>query len=238
MKNIKQKKTMKLAALFTGGKDSTYAIYLAKQQGHEIACLITMKSENPHSYMFHTPAIELTKLQAEAMELPIFFGKTKGEKEKELLDLEKTIRKAKEKYDFMGLVTGALFSEYQKSRIEKIAQELRLKVLSPLWQKSQEEEIKELLDNNFEVIITAIAGEGLNESWLGKKLDQQMLNKLTDINKRVGINIAFEGGEAESLVVDCPLFKKKIKIIKFQKVMDSANSGRIIVKNAELMNKK
>lgn len=228
---------MKYAALFTGGKDSVYALYLAQKQGHEITCLITLVSENPNSYMFHTPAIELTELQAEALELPHLISSTKGEKEKELVDLEQTIRKAKEKFAFEGLITGALFSEYQSERIEKICKKLGLKMVSPLWHKPQEEEVRELLENGFEVIISSIAAEGLNESWLGRKLTFSVLDELIALNNKYKINVAFEGGEAESFVLDCPLFKKRIEISQFEKIMDSKHSGRIVITAAKLVSK-
>ena len=72
---------MKLGVLFSGGKDSTYAAYLAKKYKHKLVCLITIVSENEASYMFHTPAIELTKKQAKLMGLPIILTNTAGEKE-------------------------------------------------------------------------------------------------------------------------------------------------------------
>ena len=225
---------MQLAVLFTGGKDSTYAIYLAKKQGHQITCLITLKSKNPDSYMFHTPAIELTKLQAEAMELHLVTENTEGEKEKELEDLEKAVKKAKQKYNFEALLTGALFSEYQKTRIEKIAQKLNLKVLSPLWHKPQEEEMQELIDGHFEFIFTAVAAEGLDKTWLNKIITQEDLNKLKQLP---GINFAGEGGEFESLVIDCPLFKKKIILEKTEIQEENKNTARLIVKKAKLVEK-
>jgi asparagine synthase (glutamine-hydrolysing) len=239
---------MRLAALFTGGKDSTYAIHLAKKQGHEIACLITLKSKNPDSYMFHTPAIELTELQAEAMGLPLLTENTEGEKEKELIDLEKAIKKAKllsenekglgkpkvsrkEQFRFEGLITGALFSEYQSSRIKKIAEKLNLKTISPLWHKPQEQLMQELIDSNFKFIFTAIAAEGLDKSWLNKIITQEDLNKLKQIP---GINLAGEGGEFESLVIDCPLFKKKIIIKESEILEENKNTARLIIKKATL----
>ncbi|MFH1276644.1 MAG: diphthine--ammonia ligase [Candidatus Woesearchaeota archaeon] len=228
---------MKLAALFTGGKDSTYAIHLLKEKGHEIACLITVKSKNPDSYMFHTPAIELTGLQAEAMGLPIIIGETKGEKEKELKDLERVIKEAKEKFNFEGIITGALFSEYQSSRIEKICDKLGLKCLSPLWHKSQEEHMCELLENDFKIILTAVAADGLDKSWLNKIITMEDLDKLKELNKKIGFHVAFEGGESESLVIDCPLFKKKLKIIESEKLMENSFTGRLIIKKAILIDK-
>lgn len=228
---------MKLAALFTGGKDSTYAVYLAKKQGHEIACLITMYSENADSYMFHTPAIELTKLQAEVMKLPLIIGTTKGEKEKELLDLENTVRRAKEKFDFRGLITGALFSEYQASRIKKIAKQLGFKVFSPLWHKPQKELMKELLQNNFKFMFTKVAAEGLNKNWLNKEITMDYLRELNELNKKIGLNVAGEGGEFESWVFDCPLFEKKIVIEESEIIEVSQNCAYLTIKKAGLVKK-
>lgn len=128
---------MKLGVLFSGGKDSTFAAWLAKKNGYEIACLISIISENKESYMFHTPSVSKTEKQAEAMEIPIIIRKTKGEKEKELNDLKKAIKKAKEKFKIEGIVTGAVESVYQASRIQKICNELNLECFNPLWQMDQ-----------------------------------------------------------------------------------------------------
>ena len=225
---------MRLAALFTGGKDSTYAIYLAKGQGHNLVGLITLKSENPSSYMFHTPAIELTKLQAQALELPIIFGTTKGEKEKELIDLELVIKKAQKKLHFEGLITGALFSEYQSSLIQKIADKLGLKVISPLWHKAQEKEMEELLKLNFKIIFTAVAAEGLDKSWLNRVINSKDLDHLKQLNKKYQFHLAGEGGEFESAVLDCPLFSQKIVIEDFMIEEESEHTARLIIKKARL----
>ncbi|MEK6969065.1 MAG: diphthine--ammonia ligase [Nanoarchaeota archaeon] len=228
---------MKYAALFTGGKDSVYALYLAKQQGHEITCLITILSENLYSHMFHTPAIELTSLQAEALGLPVVLGKTHGEKEKELADLEQTIKQAQKKYSFTGLLTGALFSEYQSSRINKIATKLGLTVYSPLWHKPQEEHLRELITAGFKIIFTAVAAEGLDSSWLNKEITFKELEKLIQLQKKIGLHIAGEGGEFESLVLDCPLFKKKLVIEDSETVIENKNTARLIIKKARLYSK-
>jgi len=225
---------MKLAALFTGGKDSTYAIHLAQQAGNEITCLITIQSDNPDSYMFHTPAIELTELQAEAMEMPHIIASSEGEKEVELEDLELAIKVAKEKFDFSGILTGALFSEYQSSRIEKICQKLGLKCVNPLWHKNQEEEMQELVDQGFEFIFTAIAADGLNKNWLNKVIDNTDLLKLKELKDKIGSNVAGEGGEFESLVLDCSLFKKKLVIEEFEIQEESEYVARMIIKKAKL----
>ena len=107
---------MNLGVLFSGGKDSTYAAWLAKKSGYKISCLITLESENPESYMFHTPAIEKTKTQAQVMNIPLISHKTKGKKEAELKDLEAVIKQAIKKYKIEGIVTGAVESVYQESK--------------------------------------------------------------------------------------------------------------------------
>jgi asparagine synthase (glutamine-hydrolysing) len=218
-----------LGVLFSSGKDSTYAAYVMKKQNYEITCLITIKSENPDSYMFHTPAIEIAELQAEAMGIPIIFKKTKGEKEKELEDLEKAIIEAKEKYKIDGIVTGALFSDYQRSRVEKICDKLGLKIFSPLWHIDQEKEMRQIIDSGFEIVMAAIAAEGLDKKWLMKVLTQNDVDKLVELNKKYKINIAGEGGEFETLVLNCPLFKKRITIKNYEIVVDK-NSARVMIK--------
>ena len=111
---------MKLAVLFSGGKDSTYAAFLAKESGHELVCLITIASENQDSYMFHTPSISATEVQAKSMNLPLIQHTTKGVKEDELKDLKDVINQVKEEYGVEGIVTGAVGSVYQASRIQTI----------------------------------------------------------------------------------------------------------------------
>jgi len=175
---------MKLGVLFSGGKDSTMAIYLSKKQGYKISCLISIISKNKESYMFHTPSISKTKQQAKAMNIPIIIKKTMGEKESELKDLEKAIKKAKKDFNVQGIVTGAVESIYQSSRIQKICDKLNLECFNPLWQKDGEEYWNELLENNFEIIITKVACEGLDEKWLGKIIDKKNLEELKQLSEK------------------------------------------------------
>ncbi len=228
---------LKLGVLFSSGKDSTYAAQVMQRQNYELGCLITVKSKNPDSYMFHTPAVELAKLQAKAMGLPLVLQETKGEKELELEDLRQALVRAKQKHKIEGIVTGALYSTYQRDRLEEVADGLGLKIFSPLWHKPQEQEMMELLANGYEIVIVSIAADGMKESWLGQRIDKNMILELIKLKEKTGINVAFEGGEAESLVLDCPLFRKKIEILDSYKVMDSPYSGKLIIKKARLVGK-
>ena len=201
---------MKIGVLFSGGKDSTYAAWLAKKEGYEIECLITLYSKNPDSFMFHTPAVELTKKQAELMNTPLITRETLGEKETELKDLKRAVEKAIAKHNIRGIVTGALASDYQASRILEICRQLKLECINPLWHKNQIELLKELVKNDFEVIISGVAAHPLDKKWIGRKIDEKFIEETEKLQEKYGINPAGEGGEFETLVVNCPMFKSRL----------------------------
>src|SRR3989338_4176696 len=166
---------MKLGVLFSGGKDSTLAMYLAKKSGYAVSCLISIISENKDSFMFHTPSISQVKKQAEQMSIPLIVKKTKGVKEKELLDLEKCIKEAQKKYHIEGIVTGAVGSVYQASRIQKICNKLNIECFNPLWQKEQYEILNDMIEYGFEAIITGVAAFPLDKDWLSRKIDKKFI---------------------------------------------------------------
>lgn len=203
---------MKAAVLFSGGKDSCYSAYLAKKKGYETSCLISVFSKNKESYMFHTPSIKRVKKQAKIMELPLLIKRTKGKKEDELKDLEKIISKAKKKFQIDTIVTGALHSEYQASRIQKICDKLNLKCFNPLWHKNEIKYLEELIKNKFDIIIIAVAAYPLDKSWLGKKINKQFIKEVKELQKKYKIHPAGEGGEFETFVLNCPLFRRGLKV--------------------------
>lgn len=230
LKKQARKNKMKVGVLFSGGKDSVFATYTLKNSGNEISCLLTMIPENKESYMFHTPSINKAKLQAQAMEIPIITEKTPGKKEEELEDLEKLIKKAIKKYKIQAVATGAIESVYQSSRIQKICDKLGVQCLNPLWHKNPEKYWDELLSNNFEVTVIGVASWGLKQEWLGKKIDKSSLNEIKKLQKEFNFHLGFEGGEAETFVTDCPLFKKKINILKGKKIWEGSSGVYIITK--------
>ncbi len=224
---------MKVGILFSGGKDSSFALYKALQS-NDVKCLITVFSTNPDSFMFHTPNIRFVTQQAEAIGLPIIIKETKGEKEKELEDLKQAIKEAKEKYKLEGIISGAIASRYQKERIEKICKELNLESINPLWGADPEQYMKELIKSGFKIIIVSISAEGLTSDFLGKEIDLEMFGRLKELNKKYGVHIAFEGGEAETFCLDGPVFKKKIEVKEAEKVMESDYAGLYLIKKIKL----
>ncbi|MGD0405656.1 MAG: diphthine--ammonia ligase [Candidatus Bathyarchaeia archaeon] len=226
---------MQLGVLFSGGKDSTLALHLAAEK-EEVVCLITILSKNKESYMFHTPNIDITALQAEALGLPQITKTTKGEKEKELSDLEDAIAEAARKFQIEGIVTGAVESAYQAERVQRICNRLGLWCFNPLWKHDQKALLEELLRKQFKVIISGVFAYPLDEKWLGKQIDTQLIDRLVDLQQKYGLSPSGEGGEIETTVLDAPLFKKKIDVLDYS-IEAKGNSGVFRIKQARLVSK-
>ena len=163
------------------------------------------------------------------MNLPIITRETKGEKEAELADLEKAIKQAKDQHHIEGIVTGAVESVYQASRIQKICNELNLECFNPLWQKEEISYLKELINNKFKIIVVGVFAYPLNQSWLGRIIDKKFIEDIKVLQEKYKIHPAGEGGEFETFVLNCPLFKKELKLkhIKIQKTGENSFKGEI-----------
>ncbi|MBI4043370.1 MAG: diphthine--ammonia ligase [Candidatus Diapherotrites archaeon] len=223
---------MRLAVLFSGGKDSTFSVYLAQKAGHSIECLISLSSENPHSFLFHTPNIQWTPLLAEAMGISLAVVPTLGRKETELQDLKKALMDLKKTRAIEGVVTGAIASTYQASRIQRVCFELGLPCFNPLWKVRPEIYWKDLLQSSFDVRMSAVAAQGLNETWLGRKLDARAVQELKALHERNGLSIIGEGGEFETLVLNGPPFKKRVHILEEKKEWNGVNGTYKVLRAA------
>ncbi len=204
---------MRVGTLFSGGKDSTYAAYLASQR-NQLACLITMFPRSEASYMFHYPDLNWTKLQAEAIGIPQIVQETPGVKEEELEDLVSAIQRAKETYGLEGIYSGALASSYQKSRVERVCEELGLQCISPLWGVDAEQHLRRLVRDGFVAMIVSVSALGLDRGWLGRIIDDAAVGELIALGRKFRFNAALEGGEGETFVLDCPLFKARVEVQK------------------------
>lgn len=224
---------MKLGALYSGGKDSTFAVYDSMKRGHEVRMLLTMLTKNPESYMFHYPNIRFTQYQGDAMGIPVIFQETKGEKEKELKDLEKGIKRIG---GIDGLIAGGLASQYQYNRIGAIAEHMGLEMIVPYWKIDPEKYWRLILDSGFKVMIVGVACEGLGKEWLGRVIDEQSFSELRKLSEKHRFHLAFEGGEAETFVIDGPVFNKSIDVRDAETVWNR-DSGFYLFKSMALEKK-
>jgi predicted ATP pyrophosphatase (TIGR00289 family) len=226
---------MNVAVLFSGGKDSTMAVYAALEAKEDVKYLLSIKSKNDESYMFHVPNIHVTDLLSQALDIPIVSVETDGIKEDELQDLKGAFENLKS-LGIEAIYTGALYSVYQKSRIERLGDEVGLKIISPYWHVDELEYMKKIVSLGFKILISSVAAWGLDESWLGRIIDEETIDELVRLNEKYHVDIAFEGGEAETLAIDGPIFKKRIEILKYKKEWH-LDSGVFIIEDAVLVDK-
>ena len=225
---------MKVACLFSGGKDSTYAIHLAKKQGHDVVCLLSIFPKSEESHLLHHPNLKWTKLQSESMKIPqLTIISNSDETDNELIVMEKLLQDAKKQFQIDGLVHGGIKSNFQKEKFESLCLKLNLISIAPLWETDPNEYMNELLDSNFHFMMISVSSDGLDEQWLGKLISKSDIKILNTLSDKFGFNLNFEGGEAETFVIDCPLFSNSIKINDFVKNWDGYR-GRFEIVDAEL----
>ena len=148
---------MHVAALYSGGKDSTYAVHVAQQRGWDVARLVSILPEDPASMLYHVPDLHVVPLLAEAMGIPLITERAGAGEAAELEALGRALSRA----DADGVVVGAIASDYQHSRVNGIAHELGLRAFAPLWRLDQRRLLMEYLDAGIEAVFTAVSAEGL-----------------------------------------------------------------------------
>src|SRR3989338_3839875 len=225
---------MKVAVLFSGGKDSTRTWHWCIERGYDVKHLVTFVSERADSYMFHIPNIHLTDLSAEAVGIPLIKEKTSGIKEKEVEEMKHVLSKLK----IDAVACGGIASNYQKERIVNVCNQLGVQCLAPFWGVDPEKFLRDTVALKFDVRIVAVSADGFDKSWLGRKLDSKTIDDMLKLHEKYKISLVLEGGEGESLVVDCPIFKKKIEIVDSEVIWNNKEqSGYLDIKKARLVDK-
>ncbi len=216
---------MRIGILFSSGKDSTTVLWKAKEH-YEVVCLMSILPDNPDSYMFQKPLKELLERQAASLHLPLITQHTAGEKEDELAELILLLRRAKEEHGIEAVGVGAIASSYQNDRVKAICDDLGLEVYAPLWNADPQKHIRELLAAGFDIRMTRIAADGLTAEWLGRRLTPDDVDRLVQLHEKLGLSVAGEGGEFETIVLDGPIFSEPISI-EYEVKMESENRGEL-----------
>lgn len=200
------------AVLFSGGKDSVYAAYIAQQQCIELATALTVLPFDQYSQMFHVPNVRLSSVISSAMGIPNTVIEV-GPGDDELSVLHDAIARL----GVDTVVTGAIASDYQATRIDRLCFESGLRVFSPLWHKDQEMLLREMIGAGFRILIVGVFAEGLGEEWLGREIDLDALGDLVRLSEKRAIHIGGEGGEIETLVLDGPGFARSLEVVSAHK---------------------
>ena len=220
---------MRVAALYSGGKDSTYALHVAQQRGWEVARLVSILPEDPASMLYHVPDLHVVPLLAEAMGIPLLQERAGTGEGAELDALYRGLSKA----EVDAVLVGAIASDYQHSRVNAVAHDLGLRVFAPLWRLDQERLLRDYLDAGIEAVFTSVSAEGLGREWLGRRLDPEAVKELLDLHRRVGLSPCGEGGEFETLVTFAPMFSGRLEILRTETRWDGS-SGTLGIQDARL----
>jgi ABC transporter with metal-binding/Fe-S-binding domain ATP-binding protein len=229
-------------SLFSGGKDSSWALYQALERDYPVERLVTVHPSGD-SYMYHVPATDLAALAAESIGIPLVNVEpddlaaehavdSSAQGDSELEPLEAALQDLQTELDVAGVTAGAVESEYQTSRIRAMADRLGIDVFAPLWQENPRDLAESMFDAGFEIKIIQVAAHGLDESWVGRTLDADALAELTALKDEYGVHVLGEGGEFETLVTDGPHMSRPIEL-DYETEWDGTR-GRIHVTDAWL----
>lgn len=237
------------ASLFSGGKDSSFALYRAKQSGRDVGRLVTVHPP-AESFMYHVPATELASLAAESVGIPLLEVEAAGgvtaddvsdsteQGDRELEPLEAALADLADELagvgegELAGVTAGAVESEYQTSRLRAMCDRLGIELYAPLWQREPMALAEAMLEAGFEIRIIQVAADGLDETWLGRTLNREALAQLETLNGERGVHVLGEGGEYETLVTDGPHMSRPIELE--YEVEWEGNRGRLRIEDAWL----
>ena len=199
---------MRVVVLSSGGKDSAAAWWWAACRGWEVKGLVTVSITGDDSPMFQIPSTHLVERQAKLAELPWINVQTSGDTPDDIEALETALSSL----DIDGFVSGALRSDYQKSRLERMAERLGVKSWTPLWHQSGHDHVQQMIEHGFEIMITGVSAEGLDKEWLGHVLTTSSFERLQELARRYRFHVEGEGGEYETLVVAGPHMNGRLEV--------------------------
>lgn len=224
---------MHFCALLSGGKDSLYSLHKAVAQGHTCVALAHIQppcaAAEADSWMYQSVGSTALPYIAQALKLPLYTRRTTAVAKRkglayvpadgdEVEDLVELLRDVKKHHpETQAVCAGALWSDYQRLRVENASSRAGLLSLAPLWRRDQRELLDEMIEHGVEAIVIKVAGIGLKTSHLGRTL-KELRPTLHELHRKYGSHICGEGGEFETLVVSMPLFKRK------RLVLDNVNT--------------
>ncbi|CAF0732038.1 unnamed protein product [Adineta ricciae] len=226
---------MRVVALISGGKDSTYNMIECVRHGHEIIALANLHPKEDidelDSYMYQSVGHEIIDLIAKAMNLPLYRAEIKGDAQTTDKEYHQPVTGDEDKHAVEAVSVGAIFSEYQNNRVANVCQRLNLQVLAYLWQRNQHELLNEMINANVQAILIKTAALGLHpRKHLGKTI-AEMRPILEELAEKYGINVCGEGGEFETLTLDCSLFKQRIVLDQVKTICTSRTKINLIYVN-------
>src|SRR3989344_3145714 len=227
---------MDVAVLYSGGKDSTYAIEYCQNKGWNIKYLISIKPNRKDCYLYHFATVELTKELSKILGYKHFYLNCDiADPKKEALIVKNLVQEQQKINKIDSLVLGGVgLQETQLKSLQKALMPLKVEVFASHAGLDHEEIMKEMLDKGYKIIITQVASDGLMK-WLGKEINKNNFNELKKDSIKYGFHLGAEGGYYDSLTISGPIFgDKEIIIDEIEKVIDNNYCGHLIIKKFHL----
>ena len=226
---------MEVAILYSGGKDSNYALQHALEKGWKVSYLLSVKPNRTDCYLFHYATVEHTRLQAKALGIPHILVKCNIADPIEEAEIVKEVVK---KYPVDAVILGGTGLQVtQIKSVQDALLPLGIEVFASHAGLDHDNIFEEMIENGYKIMITQFAAEGLGQEWLGKIIDKDSFEELKHLSQKYGFHIGGDGSSFDSFVLDCPMFSKKIEFDKIKKVKETEFSGYLIAENPRLVEK-
>lgn len=229
---------MDVAVLYSGGKDSTFAIDQAIQKGWNIKYLLSVKPNRKDCYLFHFATVEQTKELASILSINHIYIKCRvANPRKEANVVKEVVEKNQAKARIDALILGGTgLQETQLKSLQNALMPLNVEAFAMNSGEDHDLLMEAMLNQGYRILITQIASDGLKE-WLGKTITRENFSQLKKDSVRYGFHIGFEGGYADTLVTDCPLFQKRLVIEDMSIILEDDYCGHVVINKYRLKDK-
>ena len=232
---------MDVAILYSGGKDSTYAIHHAKEKGWNIKYLVSVKPTRKDCFLFHFATVEHTKEFAKQLGIPHFYvscSVADPAKEADIVKKVVEINQNKKELKVNSVVLGGTgLQETQLKSIQNALKPLNIDVFAAHAGEEHDLIVQQMLDRGYEIMITQIASDGL-KNWLGKKITKDNFTQLKQDSIKYGFHIGFEGGYADTLVTNCPLFENQMVVDEMKLKFEDNYCGHVEISKYRMQENK
>ena len=203
-------------ASWSGGKDCCLACYRATTNGLKVRYLANTVTEDGKRSCSHGLSADVIRVQSQAIGIPLVQRRTTPDTYE--TEFKNMLRNFKLEAVEGGVFGDIDFNEHREW-IERVCNDVEITPHLPLWGMSQDKILREFINLGFEAVVIATKADLLDEEWLGRRIDLDFIRHLEDLKDTKSITPCGEAGEYHTLVIDGPLFQKRVEIRDAKKVL-------------------
>jgi uncharacterized protein (TIGR00290 family) len=196
---------------WSGGKDSCLACYKVFKQGFKINYFLNFISRESKRCCFHGLESRLIKLQAELIGIPLIQKEVTADMQEYEKEFKEAVSKIK---GVQAMVFGDIYLDEHKDWVDRVCGDLGITPVEPLWNDSPSNLVGEFIDSGFKAIVVSAQADKFGKDFVGRKVNKKLIKELKSRN----ICPCGENGEFHTFVIDGPIFKRGIEILKSEPV--------------------